>query len=161
MNKNTSVRLTIFATLFLSLCLSIAPLPNYWSAISPQWTLLTLLYWSINTPNKVSVGTGWVTGILFDVLTNSLMGQHALIFSLVAYFGPTVYQRMKNHHMWHQATLLFMFLFVLQAINYMVTSMSKDIDNSILFWSSVMSGALCWPLLFAALRRAHRQGQFS
>ncbi|PCI70507.1 MAG: rod shape-determining protein MreD [Piscirickettsiaceae bacterium] len=161
MNKNTSVRFTIFATLFLSLCISIAPLPNVWSAISPQWTLLTLLYWSINAPNKVSVGTGWVTGILFDVLTNSLIGQHALIFSLVAYFGPSVQHRMKNHHIWQQATLLFIFLFVLQAINYVVTNMSKDIDNSMLFWSSVMSSVLCWPLLFATLRRTHRQSQFS
>jgi len=44
----------------------------------PSWTLLAFMYWNIALPHKVSVGTGFITGLLFDTLIGSTLGQNAL-----------------------------------------------------------------------------------
>jgi rod shape-determining protein MreD len=152
MNKNVSSRFIIFSTIALSMCLSVAPFGNGLSLAAPQWVLLTLLYWSISAPNKVSIGTSWVTGIFFDVLTNASIGHNALVFSLAAYVGVIVYYRIKHYPIWLQTCYIFVFLFIIQLINIFLIKMTTGLSHSGLYWLPVLTSALCWPLLYSSLK---------
>jgi len=138
------------------MCLSAAPFSNALSLAAPHWTLLTLLYWSINTPNKVGIGTSWVTGVIFDVLTNATIGHNALVFSLATYFGVIVFYRIKHYPIWLQTSLVFVFLFVIQLVNIFLTNMTAGLTHSALFWLPVLTSALCWPLLYLALKNTQQ-----
>lgn len=152
MNKNVSSRFVIFSTIVLSMCLSVAPFDNALSLAAPQWVLLTLLYWSINTPNKIGIGTSWVTGIAFDVLTNAAIGHNALIFSLATYFGVIVYYRIKHYPIWLQTSFIFLFLFIIQLLNIFLINITTGLTHSYLYWLPTLTSALCWPLLYSALK---------
>lgn len=151
MNNQSSRLFVIILTLFFSICLTVAPLPIAAAQAAPHWTLLTLLYWSITVPQKVGIGTAWATGIFLDVLTNDLIGHHALIFSLAIFFGQALYSRIKNHHPWQQASLLIIFLFIIQVADFWITKMSHN-DITLLFWLPVITSALFWPFCFIILR---------
>ena len=49
----------------------------------PAWVALVLVYWCMAAPDQVGVVAGWTTGLLLDVMTGTLLGQHALGLSVV------------------------------------------------------------------------------
>ena len=80
-------RLTILATLCVAMLLMILPMPDWARPFRPQWVTLVLLYWAIALPHRVGVGSGFATGIVLDVLTGTLLGQHALGLSIVTFIA--------------------------------------------------------------------------
>ena len=71
-------RLIIVVTLCIAMLLMILPMPEWARPFRPQWVTLTLIYWAIALPHRVGVGSGFLAGIALDVLTGTLLGQHAL-----------------------------------------------------------------------------------
>jgi len=111
MHARSSGSSIIYLSLFIAMCFSVLPWTNQIATWMPNWTLLVLMYWSIALPHKVSIGTAFATGLLFDVLTGSSLGQNALIFSLTTFCSHTFYSRLRNYHVWQQA------IFILFLIN--------------------------------------------
>ncbi len=52
-----------------------------------------LLYWAINRPQSVGVGTAFVVGMLTDIGTAAPLGQHALSYMLITFL---VQQRQRQ-----------------------------------------------------------------
>jgi len=149
----------IVTSLFFSMSLSIVALPDQVSQAMPNLTLLTLIYWCISLPHKVSVGTGWLTGLFVDILTGSLMGQNALIFSLTAYLSHHAYPRLKHYTLWQQSAFILFFLITSQLFTLWLRKLGGHFEATYLFWISTLSGALFWPILSTTLsfiRRHYR-----
>ena len=68
-----------------ALMLAIAPMPDWALPFRPDWVTLTLIYWVMILPHTYSVGSAWLIGLVLDVAQGTLLGQHALALSLVAY----------------------------------------------------------------------------
>ncbi|ORU90303.1 MAG: hypothetical protein A6F71_04905 [Cycloclasticus sp. symbiont of Poecilosclerida sp. M] len=157
MRSSFSSGLLITFTLALSMGLDIFSWPDAIVKIMPNWTQLTFLYWCIALPNKVNAGTGWLTGLLVDVLTGSLLGHNALLFSLIALFGNKLYPQIRNYSTWQQAGFIFLLLLTLQLINFWIRTSFSQVELSYLFWLSTLVSALCWPTFFSTLRYFRRQ----
>jgi rod shape-determining protein MreD len=157
MHARSSGSLIVYLSLFFSMCLSIIPLVNPIAALMPSWTLLTLMYWSIALPHKVSIGTGWVTGLLFDVLSGSLIGQHALIFSTTTFFSHKLYSRLRNYRVWQQAIFILFFLLLMRLLSLWISQLNYPLEPDYRYWLQVVISALCWPLIFSILRLVRRQ----
>lgn len=157
MNAKSSGLYIIYLTLFFSMCLSVLPWSNAIANLMPNWTLLTLMYWSIALPHKISVGTGFATGLLFDVLTGSLFGQYALIFSIATFISHTLYSRIRNYPIWQQAIFILIFLFSTQLISLGLNQLGPYVDTGYLYWAHAPASALCWPIVFATLRLTRRR----
>ncbi|MDX2426080.1 MAG: rod shape-determining protein MreD [Cycloclasticus sp.] len=157
MHARSSGSLIIYLSLFFSMCLSITPFSNPIAAQMPSWTLLTLMYWSIALPHKVSIGTGWLTGLLFDVLSGSLIGQHALIFSITTFFGHTLYSRLRNYRVWQQAIFILFFLLLMRLLSLWISQLNYPLETDYLYWLQVVTSALIWPLIFSILRLVRRR----
>ncbi len=76
--------IVIILTLLMALILTILPLPDWAQMLRPQWYTLVLIYWVLALPLRVGVGIGWLVGIQVDVMTGTLLGQHALSLALIA-----------------------------------------------------------------------------
>ena len=83
----------ILLTFAIAMLLTIIPLSDSFRALRPDWVALTLIFWCLALPYRVSVGSGFVAGLLLDVLTGTLLGQHALALSLIAYVCVRLHQR--------------------------------------------------------------------
>lgn len=139
------------------MCLNILPWPNSIAIFMPNWTLLILMYWSIALPHKVSIGTGWVTGLLFDVLTESTLGHNALLFSIVAFFGHTFYSRLRNYLVWQQACLIVLFFLLLQLLSSWVSQLDSTVNVGSLYWLQPLTSGVLWPIMFSILRLIRRR----
>jgi rod shape-determining protein MreD len=157
MHAKSSGGFIIVLSVFCSMCLSLAPWPNQIAILMPNWTLLTLMYWSIALPHKVSVLTGFVTGLLFDVLTGSLLGQNALIFSIASFFCHSLYSRLRNYRIWQQAIFVLIFLLLIKLISLWIDRFTMNTGYTYQYWLQVLLSAMVWPAVFASLRLVRRR----
>lgn len=86
--------LFVYASLFLALLCQLFPWTGQGIILRPDFMLVVLLYWLLRTPHLCNVGTAWVVGLLVDFATGSLLGQHALAFTLTAYIALSFQRRL-------------------------------------------------------------------
>jgi len=156
-HAKSSGGMVIYLSLFFAMSLNISPWPNQISNLMPNWTLLVLMYWNIALPHKVSVGTGFATGLLFDTLTGAALGQNALIFSIASFLSHTLYSRLRNYLIWQQAILILFFLLTMQLLALWISQFSYPSDASFQYWLPAVSSAIIWPIMFASLRLVRRR----
>lgn len=120
--------------------------------LNPDWIVLVLIYWSIALPERFGVFSAWWIGLLTDVLTGRLLGQHALIYALICYFSINEHRRLRQFPMLQQCLFVFFCLLGAQSIIFGMESMQAGNRLSLSFWYPVLSGTLVWPLVFVVLR---------
>ena len=71
----------ITASLLLALAINLLPLgPMVWM---PDALILALAFWGVHQPWRVGMGIGFVLGLCMDVHQSSLLGQHALAYTVL------------------------------------------------------------------------------
>lgn len=146
----------IALTLLAAMALRILPLPNPWFQLNPDWIALFLIYWTLALPERVGVGTAWLTGLFADVLTGRLLGQHALAYAVIAYLALRWYRRLRLYPLFQQTLWILVFLLTGQLLVFW-TQGSRDTDTEAwVYWLPALSGGLAWPLVLAGLRRIRR-----
>lgn len=151
----------IAATVCAAMVLTIAPGPRWIEAVRPEWTALVLIYWSLALPHRVGIGVAWFSGLLVDVLTDSLLGEHALSFSLIAYITLKIYRRTRLSPVWQQAVTVLGLLSLHQLLSLWVRGMTGHAPQQWLYWTPALVGMAFWPPTFLLLRRLRRQLQVS
>ena len=149
--------LIILATLCVAMMLTILPLPAWAQPYRPQWVTLTLIYWVLAVPQRVSVGAGFVSGIALDVLTGTVLGQHALGLSVVAYTTVKLHQRVRVFPLWQQSLIVLILLTSEHLIALWVIGATGRQPPGLIYWVIPPVGALLWPWLFILLRDLRRR----
>ena len=149
--------LVIVITFCIALMLLILPLPEWARPFRPQWVTLTLIYWTLALPHRVGVGTGFVVGIAVDVLTSTLLGQHALSFSVVAYATIKLHQRTRLFPLWQQSLVVLALLVAEHLINLWVLGAIREQPPELSYWAVPLIGTALWPWLFILLRDLRRR----
>ncbi len=143
----------ILVTLALAAFLAILPLPNWLQPAWPYWMALTLIYWCLETQGRITLGLGFTTGIVLDLLTGSLLGLHALSLVIVIYLVNRFRARLRFFPPWQQALSVFAILMNDRIILLWVISLRGDPLPALDFWLPPLIGTLVWPWLFIALDR--------
>jgi len=153
--------LTIVLSFVLASMLTVIPLPEWAHLMRPPWATLVLIYWCIALPERVSVGIGWVLGILLDVLTGTILGQHALCLSVVAYLAAELHLRIRLFPLWQQALTVFVLLLVERLLALWTLGVAGFPTPSLEYWMPSLIGALLWPWIFIILRDVRRRFRVS
>ena len=151
----------ILLSFIAAFILSMLPLPQILQSVRPEFVLLVLIYWCIALPNRVGVGIAWVAGLVFDVSTDSLLGQHALTFALVAYLAIQLHQRIRIFPIWQQALTIFIFMMLQGTITLWINGMLGDAPPLSVFMFPAISTALFWPITYLLMRQVRRYYQIN
>jgi rod shape-determining protein MreD len=107
----------------------------------------------------VGVSTAFVLGLLLDVHQGSLLGQHALAYSVLSYLAILIHRRLLWFPLSSQALQVLPLLVLAHLIQVLVRLLAGDGWPG---WSLLLAPALealLWPvataLLLAPQRRAH------
>lgn len=149
--------MVIVASFALALVLTVVPLPDGVQHLRPPWATLVLVYWSIALPDRVGVGIAWGLGILLDVLTGTLLGQHALGLSVVAFVAVKLHQRIRLFPRWQQSLTVLIILLVDRLLALWVSGAAGDPPPSFWYWAPAVVGMLLWPWVFIILRELRRR----
>lgn len=147
----------IYITLLFAILLMLVPLPDTLRYARPEWVAITLIYWAMALPQRVSIGVAWFTGLVMDVVTGGLLGIHAFAYALVIYLVGRLHLQIRQYPLWQQA---FTILSLVSLVHFIVM-LSAPITFSWNHWLTVLTSTLVWPFVYAVLRKIRRSFQVS
>lgn len=134
-------------TLWLVFMLSLFPLPLSLALLRPPFILLFVLYVQFVSKHRFPVLGLFLLGLCLDVLTVSVLGEHAFALLLAAWFASSRRRRFYFSSLPQQA------LFIMMGCAIYATTLCV-IDHSMGYassWISVpltmLTGVICWPWL--------------
>ncbi len=151
-NKVTTP-LVVLASLLVAMVLRILPWPVEWFVYNPDWMLLILIYWAMAIPDRVGVGYAWCLGLLGDVLTGRMLGQHALAYSVVVFICVKWHVRFRAYPVYQQTLFVFLLLLFDQLLIFLTQNNKAASSLGIVYWLPPVVGALLWPTILPALRQ--------
>jgi len=153
--KRPSSGLFIWFTIVLTWLISLLPW-RLWQP-APDLLLLVIAFWCLNEPQRVSMVTAFIFGLLMDVHDSTLLGGHALVYTLAAYGAVALQPRLRH------------FNSVIQAIHMLPVFVLADSIGRLLYawtagewagwqwlWSPVFMAVL-WPLVDILLHMPQRR----
>ena len=147
----------VWLSLLAALLLTIVPIPAEIEVYRPQWLALFVIYWTIALPQRVSVGHGFLFGLLIDVLTGTTMGENALSLSLISFIAYQTHSRLRIFPYFQQALSVLALLFIQKIISFLVLGMTLGMTTETSYWISPFIGTLLWPSIFFLLRKTRRR----
>lgn len=150
-------RMVIVATFVFALILTALPMPESAAIWRPSWVALVLIYWCMAVPDQVGVIVGWTAGLLVDVMSGTLLGQHALGLSIVAYVAHRAHRRVRVLPLWRQGITIFVLMFAYQALVLWSNGIRGIPVSAPAYWTSPLVSMFLWPWLFVVLRVIRRR----
>lgn len=148
--------LVIGLSFAVALMLTTLPMPVWAASWRPAWVALILIYWCLALPDRVGVVSGWMLGLLLDVLSGSLLGQHALALSVVAFVTIKAHQRVRVLPVWQQGLSIFLLVLLYQMLVLWITGIRGVPIEAWAYWSAPLTSMLIWPWVFIILRDLKR-----
>ena len=144
-------------TLLVSLILTILPWPHPLSWYQPAWTFVVLLFWMIYLPDRVSVGVAFLVGLLLDLLTGTLLGQHAFTLSFIAYLCIRFDTQVRNFALWSQMLIVLIATLLYAGSQYwLMAIIGQPYDITKYGWV-VVTTVLLWPWARLLLKNFQRR----
>lgn len=142
----------VLFTFIVALLLTILPLPEWGRYLRPDWVGLVLIYWCMAVPERIGVGSGWFAGLLVDLLTGAVLGQHALALTVVAFLTIRFHQRMRLFPLLQQAFTVLVLLVLHQLIALWISRFIGRPGVPLYFWAPSLIGMVIWPVVYSVLR---------
>ena len=124
----------------------------------PDFVALVLVFWSIHQPRKVGIGVAFFMGLLMDVHHASLLGENALVYTLLSYFSIMIHRRVLWFPVRTQALHILPILLLTQGVQLLIRLWVTGKSPGLLFFVSSLVAVVLWPvvtwLLLAPQRRA-------
>jgi rod shape-determining protein MreD len=146
----------ILLTLSIALILAFLPMPDWTIWLRPAWVLLVLIYWAMMIPHHVGVGFAWMIGLMIDLLNGTVLGEHALAYTVVVYFVSRMHIRLRMYPLLQQGLSIWIFVLLYQFIIYCIQGFIGELPDSHLYWLSSVTSMLLWPWLFILMRDCRR-----
>lgn len=139
--------------------LTATPLPDWALPWRPAWLAMVLVYWCMALPQRVGVLTGWILGLVLDVMHGSILGQHAFGLAFVAYVILQYHQRLRVFPLVQQAIIIGSIAFVYQLAMLWVYNLLGSVDYSYRYLFGAISTGVLWPWVFIILRDIRRRAR--
>lgn len=142
-------------TVLAGLGLQLLPLPALIAPIRPAFAVLAVVYWSLTAPRAGGIALGFLCGLALDVFRGAVLGQYALATALVAYVTIRQHLLVRNKPLFEQTLFVAAVLLAWEVVAWAIDGWTGQARGGWARWLHVLGGALCWPLILAALGRTH------
>lgn len=155
MRDNRLRRLPVLLTALIAVALAILPLPGLLEPLRPDFLVLVVYYWSIEVPQAGGLSLAFFSGLVLDVISGVVLGQHALALTLTAAWATHLRLRLRVFSVMSQSLTIFALLTAYQFVLFWVDGAIGSPVTAFSRWLAPVTGALIWPLVAGTLRRFH------
>jgi rod shape-determining protein MreD len=153
--RPTKQILLIILSFLVGMILEIVPLPRWAIWIRPEWVFVILLFWVLSQPHYVGICVAFSVGILMDLLTGTVLGQHAFVFSLIVYVVITFHPQLKSFPLGQQFGIIFTLTLLQLALQCWILGMIDRLPLGWGYWLPALSSAVIWPWFYFLLKERH------
>ena len=116
------------------------------------WLALLLAFWALYMPHKVGMVTAWCLGLVEDVVYGTLLGQNALILTLITFLVLSLQQRLRMFPMWQQSLVLLVIFGLAQLAQLWLSALTGNRQPTLALVLPALVSALLWPWVSYGLR---------
>jgi len=146
----------ILMTFVVAMFLVVFPLPEIIRPFRPEFVTVVLIYWCLALPSRVNIGFAWLAGLFVDILSGTLMGQHALALAVVAFVTVKLHKQIRVYPLWQQSLSVFTMVALGQLLVVWIKGIIGESPQSWLYWAPSITSAIIWPWVFVILRNLRR-----
>ena len=151
MNRSRAHFLLFWGSLFGCYLLQLMPLPQALLPLKPYWVGLVLVFWAIETPERVGLGFAFLVGLAGDLLSGQLLGEQALRLVVMIFIVLRFRARLRFFPMWQQALAVLALLLNDRIVVMMIRGFAGDPMPAPVYWLSPLAGMILWPFVFLVL----------
>ena len=151
MNKQRLSLWWFIGTLVFALLLMLVPLPGVLEPFKPYWPALVLLYWALESEDRVTLGLAFMVGLGADLLNGVVLGEQALRLCALVFIALRFRSRLRFFPMWQQALAVLALLLNDRILLLIVRVLAGASLPPASWWISPFVGAALWPFLFLLL----------
>ena len=153
MSSSRESRSLILLTIIAAVLLSLLPLPEVLSPFKPYWVAMVVIYWSLETHDMIGLGVAFLTGLVLDILSGSLMGMHALSLVVMVFLVQRSRSRLRFFPPWQQALSVLGLLVNDRIILIWIIALLGEPLPTWKYWMPPLVALGLWPWLFLLLDR--------
>ena len=151
MNRQRLALGWFIGTLVIALLSMLVPLPDVLEPFKPYWPALVLLYWSLESGDRVTLGLAFTMGLAADLLDGVLLGEQALRLTALVFIALRFRSRLRFFPMWQQTLAVLALLLNDRILLTIVRVFAGDALPPSSWWISPFVGAALWPFVFLLL----------
>lgn len=151
MNRQRLSLWWFIGTLVFALVSMLVPLPGVLEPFKPYWPALFLLYWSLESEERVTLGLAFLVGLAADLLNGVVLGEQALRLCALVFIALRFRSRLRFFPMWQQALAVLALLLNDRILLLIVRVLAGASLPPASWWISPFVGAALWPFLFLLL----------
>ncbi|MCW8806569.1 MAG: rod shape-determining protein MreD [Rhodanobacter sp.] len=151
MSRHSLSRWWFIGTLAFALMLMLLPLPDVLEPFKPYWPALVLLYWSLESDDRVTLGLAFAVGLTADLLNGLVLGEQALRLCALVFIALRFRARLRFFPIWQQTLAVLALLLNDRILLLFVRILAGSSLPPVNWWISPFVGAALWPFLFLLL----------
>jgi rod shape-determining protein MreD len=158
MMRETRIRrLPMALSALVALALAVLPLPSVLESLRPDFLVLVVFYWCIESPRAGGLGLAFASGLALDVIHGVVLGQHALALTLTGAWATHLRLRIRVFSVLSQCLTIFALLTGYQFVLFWVDGATGNPVTTFSRWLAPFIGALLWPLLVSTMSKVHER----
>jgi rod shape-determining protein MreD len=151
MNRQRMSLWWFIGTLVFALMSMLVPLPDVLEPFKPYWPALFLLYWALESEDRVTLGLAFAIGLGADLLDGVVLGEQALRLCALVFIAMRFRSRLRFFPMWQQTLAVLALLLNDRLLLLVVRILAGSTMPPASWWISPFVGAALWPFLFLLL----------
>jgi rod shape-determining protein MreD len=151
--------LFIWGSLLGALLLNMLQNIGWWgrAAWMPDFLSLVLVFWSVHQPRRVGIGAAFIFGLFMDVHQGSVLGQHALAYTVLGFVAITIHRRLLWFSVPSQAVQILPLFAVAHALALTTRLMIGGSFPGFTILLAPVLESLLWPLISVLLLMPQRR----
>jgi len=155
MNRRRALRWLFVISLLLSLFLLLLPLPRSIEPLKPYWPILILVFWVLESPQRVPLGLAFALGLGADLLGGIMLGDQALRLTVAVFLVARFRSRLRFFPMWQQTLAILILLLNDRVLQLAIRFIAGESMPPPMYWGAPLVGAIFWPFVFLLLDDIH------
>lgn len=145
----------IWISILVGLLLNVFPVGKHiWL---PDVLAVVLVFWNVHQPRRVGLGVAFFLGLIMDVHSGAVLGQHALAYSVLSFLAIAIHRRLVWFSPLVQSLHVFPLFFLAQLLVLVVRLMLGGHWPGLAYHLAPILEALLWPLAWALLLAPQRR----
>ena len=140
----------------IAILLTIVFAPPSMANFRPFFLVLLLYYWAAKPVSMLPVFWVWCIGLLLDLVSGTMLGQHALVLVVVDLALKEVQPRLSLYGFWQHALLMLLlsgFYVLLQS--WLMVNIAH-ITVTMNYYYGIVGTMLIWLLMYVIMRQQRR-----
>jgi rod shape-determining protein MreD len=141
----------IISSFLVGLIAEVIVIPQAWEFLRPALIALMLVYWTLETPDSVGLGTAFALGLMCDVISLGYLGENAIRFCLLVYATQYFRNQLRFFPVWQQAVVIGFAMSIDLLLRFVLRFALDAPLPGVSDWLRPVFCVLIWPFLYLLL----------